>query len=110
MKKYVKPQMIIEEFRADESICTCTDRDSIYSFYPLSFGSWHRWTDKNSDRQVQNSADPNINEVGDSFDPRRAAPETSFVIYGPLYSGRHGTIEYVENGLVGITVYYRNAS
>ena len=103
MKKYVKPQMIIEEFRADESICTCTDEYTMLRGYP--FNEWYHWTDENGDRAVQRQ------EIGTTFNPEGRVGE-SFVVYvGPIgpFDLAHGTIVSTRTrGLVYVT--YRNAS
>lgn len=100
MKKYVKPQMIIEEFRADESICTCTDEYTIPRNYPIN--GWYHWTDENGDRAVQ------WQEIGTTFNPEGRVGE-SFVVYvGPIEIA-HGTIVSTRtSGRVYVT--YRNAS
>ena len=109
MKKYVKPQMIIEEFRTDESICTCAGT------YTMRRGSdrlnvWRYWNDTNKDGIYQNG------EQGSRFDPEYIADgqETPFVITFGGDDGTYGTIvdTYWERVLLipHLNVVYRNAS
>ena len=111
MKKYVKPQMIIEEFRADESICTCTGTESIRRGYDIiGWNTWREWNDGTNGNPKDGHYQ--AGEEGNSFNPGdyvNSSIEKPFVITSGQDSGKYGTIIDVKRGLA-VWVTYRNAS
>ena len=110
MKKYVKPQMIIEEFRADESICTCTDEKMLERYVVLR--DWREWKDENpKNGKVEE------NEIGAELDSGDFYIGQQFIVFTRgLFREEidHGTIINTawEGGPITghLNIYYRNAS